>query len=388
MSMPIRIMHIVDSLAVGGLQNGLANLIDRMDMTRFEHVVCAMRPIDEANAQRFSPGRARVMGLSMEESASRFQVGALARRIRAVEPDIVHTRNWGTSEGLLAARQVGACTRIHSEHGIDWDTTTKEPWRRILFRRLAFQLADRVVSVSYQLRDLHARRTGFPARKITVIHNGVDSRRFFPDVSVRARVRRELGLGEDEFCIGCVGNLIPVKDHITLLKAVDGLAKCGLPWRLLIAGDGPEFSKLTEFVNSHSGWKDRVTFLGRSSSVPELLNAMDVYVSSSLTEGISNSVLEAMATGLPVVVTATGGNPEVVVDGESGLLFPVGDCLRLADHLRSLEAQRELRIGLGQQALRRVRDEFSIDSMVGNYTRIYENYLAVGAAPMRTVARA
>ena len=227
MSMPIRIMHIVDSLAVGGLQNGLANLIDRMDMTRFEHVVCAMRPIDETNAQRFSPGRARVMSLSMEESASRFQVGALARRIRAVEPDIVHTRNWGTSEGLLAARQVGACTRIHSEHGIDWDTTTKEPWRRILFRRLAFQLADRVVSVSYQLRDLHARRTGFPARKITVIHNGVDSRRFFPHVSVRARVRRELGLGEDELCIGCVGNLIPVKDHITLLKAVDGFAKCG-----------------------------------------------------------------------------------------------------------------------------------------------------------------
>ena len=97
--MPIRIMHVVDTLAVGGLQNGLANLIDRMDTSRFEHVVCAMRPIDEANMQRFSPGRARVMCLSTEESASRFQIGALARKIRAVEPDIVHTRNWGTGEG-------------------------------------------------------------------------------------------------------------------------------------------------------------------------------------------------------------------------------------------------------------------------------------------------
>jgi glycosyltransferase involved in cell wall biosynthesis len=185
-----------------------------------------------------------------------------------------------------------------------------------------------------------------------------------------------------------VGNLIPVKDHITLLKAVDGFANCGRQWRLMIAGDGPEFPKLTEFVNSHEAWKDRVIFLGRSSSVPELLNAMDVYVSSSLTEGISNSVLEAMATGLPVVVTATGGNPEVVVEGESGLLFPVGDGRRLTEHLRTLEAHRELRIGLGQRALRRVRDEFSIDSMVGNYTRVYENLLVVGAAPMRTVARA
>ena len=109
---------------------------------------------------------------------------------------------------------------------------------------------------------------------------------------------------------------------------------------------------------------------------------------SSLTEGISNSVLEAMATGLPVVVTATGGNPEVVVDGESGLLFPVGDWLRLANHLLSLDGQRELRIGLGQRALRRVREEFSIDSMVGKYTRTYENLLVAGAAPVSTVARA
>jgi sugar transferase (PEP-CTERM/EpsH1 system associated) len=386
--MPVRIMHIVDTLAVGGLQNGLANLIDRMETSRFEHVVCAMRPIDEANMQRFFPGRARVMSLSTEESASRFQIWTLARKIRAVEPDIVHTRNWGTGEGQLAARYVGGCRCVHSEHGIDWDTTTNEPKRRILFRRMAFQLADRVLSVSYQLRDLHARRTGFPARKIAVIHNGVDSRLFFPDASVRGRVRRELGVGEDELCLGCVGNLIPVKDHITLLKAVDEFAKGGRPWRLLIAGDGPEFSKLAEFVNGHEIWKDRITFLGRSSSVPELLKAMDVYISSSLTEGISNSVLEAMATGLPVVVTATGGNPEVVVDGESGLLFPVGDWLRLANHLRSLEAQRELRTVLGQRALRRVREEFSIDSMVGNYTRTYEDLLVAGAAPVSTVARA
>jgi sugar transferase (PEP-CTERM/EpsH1 system associated) len=388
--MPIRILHVVDTWAVGGLQNGLANLIERMDAAHFEHVICAMRRVDGRNAQRVPAGRARMICLSEEESSSRFQAPALTRKIREMKPDIVHTRNWGAFEGQLAARRVG-CARVHSEHGIDWDSTAKEPWRRILCRRLAFQLADRVLSVSYQLRDLHARRTRFPARKIEVIHNGVDSRRFYPDPAVRLRVRRKLGISDGEFSIGCVGNLIPVKDHLTLLRAIgtfaQSVAQSGRPWRLLVAGAGPELPKLTTFVEAHPGWKDRVVFLGSSNSVPELLNAMDVYVLSSLTEGISNALLEAMATGLPVVVSDTGGNPEVVVGGDSGLLFPVGDDARLAEHLLALEERSDWRLELGQSALRRVRDGFSIDSMVQKYEELYESLGATAAVPVCAVAK-
>ncbi|HTP36074.1 MAG TPA: glycosyltransferase [Candidatus Acidoferrales bacterium] len=385
--MPIRIMHVVDTWAVGGLQNGVANLIERMDPDRFEHVVCAMRPVEGSNAQRIPVGRTRVVSLSTKESLARFQLPALARWIRDVKPDIVHTRNWGTFEALLAARRIGGCARVHSEHGIDWDTTAKEPWRRLLCRRLAFQLADRVLSVSLQLRDLHARRTGFPANRIEVIHNGVDSRRFCPDAAARIRIRRELRIADDELCIGCVGNLIPVKDHLTLLRAVDGLARRGRSWRLLIAGDGPERPRLAAFVDAHPAWKGRVTFLGRHNAVASLLNAMDVYVLSSLTEGISNSLLEAMATGLPVLATETGGNPEVVTGGESGLLFPVGDEARLTEHLVALGTRPEWRLEMGRRALRRVREEFSIDAMVRKYEEIYESLAMPAAVPIRAVAR-
>ena len=120
--------------------------------------------------------------------------------------------------------------------------------------------------------------------------------------------------------------------------------------------------------------------------MPELLNAMDVYVLSSLTEGISNSLLEAMATGLPVVATETGGNPEVVVDGDSGLLFTVGDDSRLKEHLLALESRREWRWQIGQRARRRVRDEFSIDSMVRKYEEVYES-LEPAVAPVGAIAR-
>jgi sugar transferase (PEP-CTERM/EpsH1 system associated) len=371
--MPIRIMHVVDTWAVGGLQNGLTNLIERMDMAHFDNIVCAMRPVDSANAQRVPAGRTRVICLSEEESNRRFQAPALTRKIREVKPDIVHTRNWGTFEALFGARLVGVCSLVHSEHGIDWDITAREPWRRILCRRLAFQLADRVLSVSHQLRDLHAKRTGFRAREIEVIHNGVDSQKFYPDGATRTRVRREMGISDDAFCIGCVGNLVPVKDHLTLFRALDGFAQSGRPWRLLVAGAGPELDKLTAFVGAHPGWESRVLFLGRSNSVPELLNAMDAYVLPSITEGISNSLLEAMASGLPVVVTDTGGNPEVVVDGDSGLLFPVGDDARLQQHLLALETRIGWRRQIGQRALCRVRDEFSIDSMVRKYEEVYES---------------
>jgi glycosyltransferase involved in cell wall biosynthesis len=117
-----------------------------------------------------------------------------------------------------------------------------------------------------------------------------------------------------------------------------------------------------------------------------MLNAMDVYVLPSISEGISNSLLEAMATGLPIIATSTGGNPEVVVDGDSGLLFAVHGCEELADKLLGLRASKDLCIRLGERALRRIKESFSIDSMVGNYARMYESLVPVAKAPVRAVA--
>jgi sugar transferase (PEP-CTERM/EpsH1 system associated) len=384
--MPIRILHVVDSLGKGGLENGLVNLIRHMDPVRFEHVIVTMRGLGP-NADRLPIERVQLLSLGKKDSESRFQVPALARAIRRFRPDIVHSRNWAAIEAVVAGRWVDSGALIHSEHGLEADAAAKEPWRRICFRRLAYELADRVLAVSYQLRDLHARRTGFPAHKITVVHNGVDSRRFFPDASARARIREELGLAETDFCIGCLGNLLPVKDHVTLLHAIDGMAESGVNWRLLMIGEGPERPKLEAFVDAHPAWKNRVSFLGSSNRVPELLMAMDVYVLSSVAEGISNSLLEAMASGLPVVATSVGGNPEVVVEEESGLLFPAGDSHQLARLLLRLESQRDLRLQLAQCALRRVREEFSLESMVQKYEQLYEGMRPLGTAPVRAIAR-
>ena len=369
--MPIRIMHVVDNLGRGGMQNGLVNLIARLDPERFEHSVCTMRRLEHNEAHRFPDYRVQVTCVD-EGKGSRIQIASLARKIREAKPDIVHSRNWSAVEAVLAGYWAGSCKLVHSEHGFDSNTNNREPWRRRSFRRLAFELAHRVFCVSFQLRDLHAKRTGFAARRMDVIHNGVDTRIFRPDAAERDRVRRELGIPANEFCIGSVGNLTPVKDYPTLLAALLELARVRQDWRMLVVGEGAELPRLEAFVREHAQLQQRVSFLGLSNRVPALLNAMDVYVVSSVIEGICNSLLEAMATGLPVMATATGGNPEVAADGDSGLLFPVGDSKKLATHLLTVMSQRDLRQELGQRAISRAAEQFSIDSMVRRYEQLYE----------------
>lgn len=385
--MAIRIMHVVEALGVGGgVENGIANLIERMDRGRFEHVLCAVFHLG-AQVGRYPADRVRVVCLDQKHRKLSIQVGPLAQMIRELKPDIVHSRNWGAMEAVIAGRWAGSCSVVHSEHGIEMNPSA-EPRRRGWVRRVAFEMADRVFSVSIQLRDMLARRTGFPSRKIAVIHNGVDTERFRPDASAGRQFRAERGIADGEFCIGCVGRLNRIKDYPTMLRAAEVFSQSGAAWRLFIVGGGEELGALEEFAAALPALNGRVHFLGAIDRVPEFLNAMDAYVLPSLCEGISNSLLEAMAAGLPVVVSDTGGNPEVVVDRESGLLFPVGDFQRLADQLSELQSRRELRGQLGQQALRRVREQFSLSAMVERYEEMYGSLARNRAAGRAGVEKA
>ncbi len=347
--MAIRIMHVVEAFGVGGgVENGIANLIERMDASRFEHVLCAVFRLGSL-VERYPADRVRLLCLEQKPRRVSLQVRPLVKAIRQIKPNIVHSRNWGALEAVAAARWARSCPVIHSEHGVEMNPSA-EPRRRSAFRRVAFELADRVFSVSYQLRDMLAQRTGFPLRKIEVIQNGVDTKRFRPDAAARRQFRGELGVSEEEFCIGCVGRLNPIKDYPTVLRAAEVFSNSCNTWRLFIIGAGAELPHLEKFVNEKPALRDRVRFVGPSDRIPEFLNAIDAYVLPSLCEGISNSLLEAMATALPVIASEAGGNPELIVNGECGLLFPVGDFRRLAEQLFLLYDQTSLRGELGRQA--------------------------------------
>lgn len=368
--MPIRVMHVVESLGVGGLENCLVNLVQRSDPSRFEHIVCAVRQLGPM-AERLEGGRAQVLCLGQNGGKLSSQLHPLLRCIRQVKPHVVHSRNWGAIEAVIAARWAGSCSAIHSEYGLDKSNCDRESLRRKCFRRLAFELAHRVFTVSSHLRELLARRTGFPARKIGVIHDGVDDLRFSPDAAIRADCRRELGIPDDVFCIGSIGRLDPVKDHLTLFRAAEQFGDSCPKWLALIVGDGPELPKLQAFVSARPTLKERVRFLGRTDRVSRILNALDAFVLPSLSEESSNSLLEAMATSLPVVATRTGGTPEIIRHDESGLLFPVGDYSQMAEYLSLLYGNTDCRRSLAKGALLRVREHFSLRAMVRQYEQLY-----------------
>lgn len=368
--MRVRILHVMDTLEVGGLENGVANLIQRMDPERFEHVVCTVRRVG-AMADRLPLDRVRIVNLDRAGSRFSTQIGALAGTIRAVKPHIVHSRNWGAIEAVLAGRWAGSCSLVHSEHGVESVGADREPLRRRWFRRLSYAVAEQVFCVSYQLRNHYAKTTGFPARKIEVIHNGVDVARFYPQPAARVRMREQLGISSEDFCIGALGRLEPIKSLMTLLDAAARIPASRKNWRIVIAGAGSDLPILRQAAESRTELRGHVQFAGEIENAPAFLNALDVYVLPSRFEGISNSLLEAMASGLPVIVSATGGNPEVVVDGESGLIFPVGDHRALADRLLLLWEQSESRTRLGQKAAQRVEEHFTVESMVRKYERLY-----------------
>lgn len=367
--MAIRILHVLDTLETGGTESGVVRLIQQMDSRRFEHVVCTIRRLGIL-ADRL-PREARVFCLEAKPGFS-LQVAALARRIRETGANIVHARNWGTAEAILAGRCARRCALVYSEHGLESGVLGPEPFPRRALRRLVFQMSDRVFSVSRQLRDHHARMTGFPANRIDVIHNGIEVERFRPSAESRAMARRQLGIGPLEFCIGAVGRLEAVKNTITVLRAVAALPPSA-NWRLLIAGEGRESGQLREFAASQPSLAGRVGFLGEIQDVHHLFNALDSYVLASVYEGISNSLLEAMATGLPVIASAVGGNPEVVKDEESGLLFPPGDEEALRARLLRVAGDPDLRRRLGESAMRRVTGEFSSGGMVRRYEQLYDS---------------
>src|SRR5689334_3944377 len=171
----IRILHVIDSMGRGGMQNGILNLIHGLDPNRYEHSLCSTRRLDPSQAHAV-PDDVRTICIA-EGGQARIQAPALARSIRSMRPDVVHSRNWGGVEAVLAGRWARGPALLHSEHGLETDPSAVEPIRRRVMRRAAFELADQVMCVSYQLKEVHARRTGFSESRISVIHNGVDSGR-------------------------------------------------------------------------------------------------------------------------------------------------------------------------------------------------------------------
>jgi sugar transferase (PEP-CTERM/EpsH1 system associated) len=292
----------------------------------------------------------------------------LATLLRRLRPAIVHSRNWGAIDAVLAARVARVPVVIHGEHGREVTDPEGLDRRRNRFRRLVAPLITRFVTVSFDLHRWLLTTVRIPAAKVVAIHNGVDTSRFAG--REREAARQVLGLPARAVIVGTVGRLDPVKDHAGLLAAFSALRAKHPAAQLVVVGEGPCRAPLEHRIRE-LGLTGAVHLLGLRRDVAMLLGGMDVFVLPSLAEGISNTVLEAMATGLPVVATRVGGNPELVENGISGLLVPAGSPSALAAALRSYVADPERRAAHGAAGRRRVLEHFSLEQMAQGYRGLY-----------------
>jgi glycosyltransferase involved in cell wall biosynthesis len=293
-----------------------------------------------------------------------------ARELRRRRIEVIHAHQYTPFFYAACANALAAFSArvIFTEHGRHYPDVVST--RRRLLNRLVFRhLADDINAVcEFSARSL-ARTDGFVGRPIPVIANGVDVARY-QVVHDRDSLRDRLGLARGRQYILHIARFHPVKDHRLLVESFALLAADHPEVDLLLVGDGPLRAEMEQRVGT-LGLTSRVRFLGIRPDVPDLLASADVFALPSVSEAASLTLMEAMASGLPVVVTDVGGNPELVTHGVEGLLIPRRDARAGAEALRMLLSDRALRARMGQAAAARARSHYRLDTTVQRYAELY-----------------
>lgn len=300
--------------------------------------------------------------------------GKLARLFRATRARIVHAHQctpWFYS--ALSRLRYRKPRLLLEEHGRFYPEVVNRK-RAFVNRTLIRKLTHRFVAVSEDVRTRLERYEGLSAPQIRVIYNGVSPPSPL-DAARRAALRAELGFAENDFVVGTVGRFDPIKNLPMLVRALGAVSAETPALRGLLVGDGPEFPAVRSQVDAN-GLKDRVRLTGFREDARQLAQCMDLFVLPSFSEGTSMALLEAMAAGVPVIVTAVGGNPEIVVANESGWVVPSDDTAAL--QLAITEAIRDPaeRLRRAEAGRHRFQESFGIERMMDHYRHLYLDLLA------------
>ncbi|MCX6552124.1 MAG: glycosyltransferase [Acidobacteria bacterium] len=369
---PVRVVHLVTTLAIGGLEKVVLDLVRCRTRDVFgAHVVC----LDSAGVleQRLAD-----LGVPVDVIGTDWPVAIrivrLARRLRQLKPDVLHTHNpQAHLHGSLAARLAGVPVVVHTRHGRD---TMERPVLATI-SRLASRWTSGFVGVSEDAVSVAREVEGVADRKLRVIHNGIDMDHF------AARGPRPAQTAKRAVT---VGRLDPVKDQGTLLQALRRVVDMAPAFRLDIVGEGPSRGEL-EALRDALGLADHVRFLGYQEHVAPYLAEADFFVLSSISEGVSIALLEAMASGLPAVATEVGGNREVVVPGETGYLVPARSPEILAEVMLRMQSDAAGLERMGCAARLRVESAFNLRTVVEQYEGLYLECLERNGADVTGLSR-
>jgi glycosyltransferase involved in cell wall biosynthesis len=364
----MKVLQLITGLGQGGAEQVVFDLATRLDAERYEPFVCSV--LDPSGARSAYVGRLIEAGVPVASLGItrkwqfRRAVGRLGSLLRDVQPDVLHCHLFHANVlGRRVARAVGLRPVIATVHIAE---RRRRPWRFWLERRTD-PLGCVTVCVSQAVLEFQTRKTGLPRERFVVIPNGIDTVRYERPLRPKGEVRAEWGIGPDAAVVGSVGRLDRQKGYRYLLRAFAERARDTADCVLVVAGEGPERRKLTRLAE-RLGCAERVHLLGRRTDVPDLLHAFDIFVMSSLYEGLPLALIEAMAAGIPIVASNVDSVPEVL--GGGGRLVPPRDPAALASAIAETLARPDAdRVERGQN---RARSEYDVRVMVRRYAELYD----------------
>ena len=361
------ILYLSTSSGPGGAERVISNLAASLDPERYRAILCLFRAgwIQERSESRGV--RTYVIpthGIADWRWALQFR-----RLLRQERVDLVHAHEFDANVQGAFVATLSSIPLVATVHGKNYF------WEK-LRRRLAYRLVSHwatMVAVSDNLKEFIVKNIGISPDRIKVVYNGVDALPYCEasDVSL---CRRELGIPQGDHIVGVVGNLYPVKGHQYFIEGIPAVLQTCPNTSFLFAGRGELETQLKEQVH-RLGLDKRVHFLGLRQDIPRILALLDVFVLPSLSEGLSMAILEAMIAGKPVVATKVGGNPELVVEGETGFLVPPRDSHALASRVATLLTNKQQAVQFAEQGRRRAEGQFSLATMVRAYQLLYEQCL-------------
>lgn len=371
------VAHVMHRFDVGGLENGVVNLINNMPREAYRHAIVSLTEITDFR-KRIKREDVEFIALNKKPGHALWIYPQLLRLFRKLSPAIVHTRNLGALESVIPAWVSGVPVRIHGEHGRDVGdldgSNRKYQWMRRVYRPFVTYY----IALSCDLEHYLTNTVGMAQGKVAQIYNGVDAERFHP-VPRRQRIDDCPFVGEDLWLVGTVGRMQAVKNQTELAKAFVMALRIAPELkrilRLVMVGDGPLRAESLALLEQ-AGGADLAWLPGERSDVPDILRGLDCFVLPSLAEGISNTILEAMASGLPVVATDVGGNGELIEEGLTGKLVPLGDVEAMATEIVALARNRESARAMGQAGRRAVERKYSMTAMVRQYQDLYDRCLS------------
>ena len=373
------VLHLVYRFDTGGLENGVVNLINHMPAGAYRHAVVALTAVVPEFAARVRRDDVTFVSLNKSPGHGVKLYPRLYALFRELRPSIVHTRNLAALECQVPAWAAGVPVRIHGEHGRDIDdpdgTVRRYQWMRRAYRPFVHHYVALSADLSGYLRE----RVGVPPGSVTQIINGVDSTRFHAAPDGRLPLPGLPFTDPSLFVVGTVGRMQTVKAQPLLarafLRALELQPALRERMRLVMVGSGPLRAE-AEAVLTQACLGELAWLPGERADVPEVMRALDCFVLPSIAEGISNTILEAMATALPVVATDVGGNRELVNPGHTGMLVPSQDVEAMAQALLALASDPAQARRMGQAGRAEVERRFSLQAMVAGYQALYDELLA------------